>query len=189
MIKPRKLSESTIVQDLAESVCERVKTEVIRTLKGMEGGLSGEESGLGSVWEEICVQLQYEESVCWDTYDMTVRETVQFVVEELPPFEREALWLLTDEGSDWECDDEEDRVSYPICIPDIVRYVVEAVVYEEGRFSTAPNVLRYLRHRFGYADEDETPNDKANDDEDESDEDEEAIEGPSEEDATAKPYR
>jgi hypothetical protein len=188
MIKPRKLSESTIVQDLAESVCERVKNEVIRTLKGMEGGLSGEDSGLSSVWEEICVQLQYEESVCWDTYDMTVRETVQFLVEELPTFEREALWLLTGEGSEWEWEDVEDRDSYPIRISDIVRHVVESAVYEEGRFSTAPNVLRYLRHCFGYADEAETPNDKANEDEcDEDEEDEEAIEGASEEDATAKP--
>ena len=121
----RKLSEYTIVQDLGECVCERVKTAAIRTLDAMEGGLSGDDSGLGSLWEEICVQVQYEQSIDWNMCDTTVRETVQHEVEELPPFEREALWLLTEEGSDWECCDESDRATYPICVSDIVRHVVE----------------------------------------------------------------
>jgi hypothetical protein len=183
MTKPRKLSEYTIVQDLGESVCKRVKIEVIRTLDGMEGGLSGEDSGLNTLWEEICVQVQHEESIFWDMYDRTVRETIQYVVEKLPPFEREALWLLTDEGSDWECDDESDRDPYPICVSDIVRYIIENAVYEEARCSTNPNVLKYLRRKFDDDGEDEEMEEEG----DADDEEEETGECAGEEDTPAKP--
>jgi len=151
MNKPRKLCEYTIVQELGESVCDRVKTEVIRTLDGMEGGFSGEDSGLGSLWEEICVQVQHEQSTDWSTCDQTARETIQEVVEQLQPYEQEALWLLSDEGSEWECSDETDRATYPICISDIVRHVVEKAVYEDARWSSNPNVLQFLRRKFGFA--------------------------------------
>jgi hypothetical protein len=185
MQAPRKLSEYTIVQDLGEFICERVKTGVIRTLDAMEGGLSGDDSGLSSLWEEICVQVQYEQSIDWDMCDTTVRETVQHKVEELPPFEREALWLLTEEGSDWECDDEADREPYPICISDIVRHVVENAVYEEARRSTNPNVLKYLRRKFDDDGEDE---EEVEDDcEDECDEEDEADDFQGEINDTVKP--
>lgn len=170
MTKPRKLSEYTIAQDLGECVCERVKTAVIRTLDAMEGGLSGDDSGLGTLWEEICVQVQHVESIYWGMYDSTARETIQHVVEELPPFEREALWLLTEEGSDWQCCDESDRATYPICVSDIVRHVVENAVYEEARCSTNPNVLKYLRRKFDDDGGDEMIEEEGDDDNDEEDE-------------------
>ena len=135
MPSPRKLSESTIVQDLGANVFERVKKAVIRTLDAMEGGLSGEDSGLSSLWEELCVQLQHEQSIFWDMYDRTVHETVRFEVESLPTYEKEALWLLTDEYFDWECEVEDERDTYPVSIPDIVKHVVENGLYEEARSS------------------------------------------------------
>lgn len=162
MPNSRKLSESTIVQDLGESVSERVKKEVIRTLDAMEGGLSGEDSGLSSLWEELCVQLQHEQSIFWDMYDRTVHETVRFEVDSLPTYEKEALWLLTDEYFDWECEDEDERDTYPVSIPDIVRHMVENGLYEEARSSTNPSVLKYLRRKFDDDGEDE---EEANDDE------------------------
>ncbi len=167
MTAHRKLSEYTIVQDLGENVFERVKKEVIRTLDAMEGGLSGEDSGLSTIWEELCAQLQFEQSIHWDMYDMTVRETIQQVAEELPPFEREALWLLTNEGSDWECEYEEERDAYPICISDIVEHVVENGVYEDARCSTNPSVLKYLRRKF---DDDDESEEEAEDELEESEE-------------------
>lgn len=146
----RPLSEFSIVQDLGESVFERVKTRVIRTLESMEGGLSGDDSGLATFWQELCVQLQHEQSIFWNTYDSTVHEVVQHEVEELQVFEREALWLLTHEGSDWECEEEGERVTHPVCVSDIVRHVVENGIYEDARFSTNPNVLSYLRGKWGF---------------------------------------
>lgn len=59
----RRLSESTIVADLAEQVCKRITRSTIRGLQSMERGLSPEDSGLENPWDEICVQVQCQESI------------------------------------------------------------------------------------------------------------------------------
>lgn len=153
MSSSRKLSEYTIVQDLAESVFERVKSKTIKMLDAMEGGYSGDSSGLSSLWEELCVQVQHEQSIDWRSCEMITYETVEGLVEELAPFEREALWLLTDEGSDWECDDEQERASYPVNVSEIVKHVVENGIYEAAAWSTKPGVLQYLRRKLGCCEE------------------------------------
>ena len=145
----------------------------------MEGGQSGEDSGLSTIWEELCAQLQFEQSSHWDMYDRTVRETIQEVVDELPPFEREALWLLTNEGSDWECEDEEERANYPVCISDIVEHVVENGIYEEARCSTNPSVLKYLQRKFADDGEDEEIEEESDDDDNEEEDEPESEKGAS----------
>ena len=82
--------------------------------------LSGDDSELDTTWDEICVQVQDEESVFWDVYDEIVRDMVRAHVAELPKFEREAIWFQTDAGIDWACDEPEDRNSYPVTDDDIV---------------------------------------------------------------------
>ena len=146
--KPRQLSEYVIVQDLGEKVCKRIAQEVIAGLEEMNDALlSGDDSGLETVWEEICVQQQVEESMHWSTYDQMVRDFADGVIANLEPFELDAAWLITDEGSDWSCEDEDSRESYPVRNRDIVNYVVENVVYEEARSSQNPNVLNYQRRK------------------------------------------
>ena len=53
--------------------------------------LSGDFSGLTTIWDEICVQVQKEMSHYWDSYDLTVRSLVDYDVSELKPFEQLAL--------------------------------------------------------------------------------------------------
>ena len=58
------LSEWRIVRRLAEQVCQRITRRVIRSLRELVDGLqSGDDSGLTNAWEEICVQVQGEQSV------------------------------------------------------------------------------------------------------------------------------
>ncbi len=38
--------------------------------------LSGDDTDLVSVWEEICIQVQGQESFDWDAYDYTVYDIV-----------------------------------------------------------------------------------------------------------------
>lgn len=64
-------------------------------------GYPAKTTGLKGVWDEICVQVQYEQSVYWDDYEDLARSSVAHHVAELAQHEREALWLQTDEGSDW----------------------------------------------------------------------------------------
>lgn len=140
----RRLSESKIVSALAEKVCQRITRKVIANLQRMDesyfGGtmLSGDGSGLKNVWDEICAQVQYEEAFSWDAYDTTVRSLLEGYIEELPDFEREAIWLQTQAGGDWDCEDSDDREPYPVVNEDIVNYLASDYVYAEaGRWSNA----------------------------------------------------
>ena len=141
----RKLSETTIVRELAESVCKRLSRRAIRALQELtDCRLSGDDSCLANTWDEICVQIQHEESFAWDAYEQTVRAIVTGDVEELPIFERDAVWLQTPEGGDWDCDDEDERVSNPVVLDDIVSYVIRDYIYAQAGDWTNPRIRQYI---------------------------------------------
>src|ERR1700722_2194133 len=92
----RSLSESAIVRDLAKRVCRQVTRRTIAALQKLNVDLlSGDDSGLVNIWDEICVQIQYEGSWAWDAYEETIRRIVTAQVEKLSAHEREAVWLQT----------------------------------------------------------------------------------------------
>ena len=83
---------------LGRYMAEQVRTD----MAGMdEPMLSGADSGLTSVWQEICAQAQGEESFFWDQYQEVAVGMIGFRVEELPKTEQEMLWLATEAGWDW----------------------------------------------------------------------------------------
>jgi hypothetical protein len=130
------LSEAGIVRAVADAASKRIARQVISALCQMKHTLSGDGSGLKTTWDEICVQLQYEESFNWDVYDYTVRSLVEGYVLELSKHEREAIWLQTDQGEDWDGDEPEQRDPYPVFNDDIIYYVTHKYVYAEaGRWS------------------------------------------------------
>lgn len=131
------LSEHSIVRQLAEHVSRRLCQRAIEELQGMTEGLgSGDDSGLESVWDEICVQMQYEQSVMWEVYVETMEGLLFGLVEELPTHEQEALWLVTDPGEEWDCEDEDQREPYPVLHDDMVRHLLnEHLLPEAGRWS------------------------------------------------------
>jgi hypothetical protein len=147
----RRLSESAIVRDLAEKVCQRLTRKAIMDLQKMDALLSGDDSGLQNTWDEICVQVLYEQSFSWDAYDDTVHLLLDTYMEELAVYEREAIWLQTPEGEDWDCEDRSEREPYPVFDCDIVRYLKEGFVYAEaGRWSN-PRIRAYIK-RAGFRD-------------------------------------
>ncbi|MDP2244730.1 hypothetical protein [Pseudomonas sp.] len=93
----RALSENQVAHDLGVSLQERLVRGVIRGIQSLrdESQLSGEFSGLGSVWEEICVQQQGEESLFWDVYLEVIDTFIAARLEGLQPYELDALWLRT----------------------------------------------------------------------------------------------
>lgn len=132
------LSTSKIVQAVAQEAAQRITRKVVADLRRMKHTMSGDDSELKTIWDEICAQLQYEESFAWDAYDETVRAIVTGYVGELPKHEREALWLQTDTGTDWKCNDPADREPNPVAGDDIVDYLAREHVYAEaGRWSNA----------------------------------------------------
>lgn len=138
------LSESAIVRMLAEQLSQRITRSTIRGLQDMDAKLSGDDSELEDPWDEICAQVQYEKSICWDVYEETIQVFVAGEVEALEPFEREAIWLQTPEGDDWACDDEESREPYPVVNDDIVAYIIsDHVLAAAGRW-TNPKIRAYI---------------------------------------------
>lgn len=65
---------------------------------------SGDDSGLQSVWEEVCVQVQDEESFSWDTSLEVIEDILRSQVGDLSSTDRITIWLSIDAGVYWICD-------------------------------------------------------------------------------------
>ena len=89
------------------------------------------------------MQVQYERSFAWDAYEETIRATIRHDIESLPLHEAQAIWLQTDQGIDWDGDDEGNRQS-PVCDDDIEDYLLrEFVLAKAGSWSNA-RIREYL---------------------------------------------
>lgn len=132
------LKESAIVGAVAQLAARRIARKVITDLQRMKHTLSGDDSELKTTWDEICAQVQDEQSFAWDAYDETVKATVGGYVCDLPLHEREAIWLQTEPGIDWDCEEPETRDTYPVVDDDITEYITNEHIYAEaGRWSNA----------------------------------------------------
>ena len=154
----------------------RLVERVIISLKGMGGHslLSGEDSGLGNVWDEICVQVQGEESFFWDTYVDVVDDMLAAEVKDLPPRERLALWLATDAGSDWFMDAEDGAVDCdapPVRADQIIADLQAALLSRADEYE-GHAVKRYLARQEGLDDDDDDNDDDEIEDKNEEDDDE-----------------
>ena len=57
---------------------------------------------------------------------------------------REALWLQSDPGLDWWCEEEEDRDASPVNDDDIIDYVAKEFVYSEAGRWTNSRIRAYI---------------------------------------------
>ena len=104
----------------------------------------GDESGLQNTWDEICVQIQSEKSFGWAFYEQTVLACVQADVDELPRHEREAIWLQTSPGLNWEDDEDVEAESCPVDHSEIVDYLLAEYVYAGADAWTNARIRKYL---------------------------------------------
>jgi len=134
LIRMRKtLPEKAILAKFAEEIAKRITRRTISSFQRMKETLAGEGYGLANVWDEICVQIQYEPSIFWDVYDDTVRSVVSSYVEALKTHEKSALWLQTGKGLDWRYGlDEYVKEIPPVCDDDITDWLVNFYVYGEA---------------------------------------------------------
>jgi hypothetical protein len=138
------LSSTGIVAALAEHAAQRITRRAIHAMQRMPSDLSGEGSGLATVWNEICVQLQHEQSFAWNAYDQTVHAVVDALVEELLPHEQAALWLQTDEGIDWDSDDPAGRATNPVATDDIAAHLLRDYIYAAAEDWSNARIRAYL---------------------------------------------
>jgi hypothetical protein len=119
--------------------------KIIRDLQELKNGLqSGDDSGLTNAWDEICVQVQGQESVSWDAFDLTVRQLVSGEVAKLLPHEREAIWLQTPSGEDWDAEDEKSREEYPVVVDEIVDYLTNEYIYPAAGDWSNKRIRKYV---------------------------------------------
>jgi hypothetical protein len=118
----------------------------------MSETLSGEDSGLANIWEEICVQVRGEQSLVWDVYDFTVRALIASSVQELPDSEREAIWRQTENGMEWQFDEDPAGEPAPVNEVDLVNDLAEFVYFHADEFSNT-RIEAFLRRVTDSADE------------------------------------
>lgn len=162
--------EQHIVSAWAEQLAGKLIQDAIEALQKMDSAemLSGD-SGLKNVWEEICVQVQGEQSFFWDTYVETIEGLLEGYAELLNPDARIALWAVTDQGWDYIADhhaDDQGAAQAPVEMDAIVDMLKDKVLAAAADFSNQ-RVERFLaRHEDGYDELDDDEEDEEGEDSD-----------------------
>lgn len=136
-------TKDRIVRAMAREAAQRLSRQAIARLKKMGYPLSGYDSGLKSVWDEICVQVQGDQSPLWDAYEQAMRDVLD--ISELPVYEQQALWLQTPAGEDWDFkNDQVESDEPPVFHSDIVHYLIRDHVLAEARRWSNPRIRAFL---------------------------------------------
>ncbi|WP_148304913.1 hypothetical protein [Castellaniella defragrans] len=117
----------------------------------MDSMLSGDDSLLGNLWDEICVQQRSEKSFYWSAYVETIDEILTANVNRLDHAAVLALWSQTEAGFDWLYDhhtDENGSENVPLDYDTVIAYLrgllLQAALDEDNE-----SVTKYL-HSMGY---------------------------------------
>ena len=136
-----------IISRLADLECKRVSRKVIRALQRMtEGMQSGDDSVLANVWDEVCVQVQGQESVMWHVYLDTINSMIVGHLSELDSAVKQAIWLQTDAGMEWEPSEGEGEILYSD--DDIASYILDEYVLSSAGDWTNERIEKY-NDQFG----------------------------------------
>lgn len=82
-----KKSEFQMLNDICKMHRLLIAKDVIKDLMSLNDKnmlLSGYDSGLKNVWEEICVQVQDEYSFHWDAYENTIENCINSSISKQP---------------------------------------------------------------------------------------------------------
>ena len=133
-----------MIRKIAESQCERLCRKIILALQKMTDCLhSGDDSILQNMWDEVCVQVQGEESVLWGAYLDTMEHLLSHHVQPLEMAIKQAIWLQTDESFDWECEDATSD-DIPYCEDDIVYHILHEYVLSKAVDWSNARIEQYL---------------------------------------------
>lgn len=141
--------QDTLIRQIAERACARISGSTIRALQKLtDCRLSGDDTILKNIWDEVCVQMQSEESFAWDAYLETIKAHITYEVERLPRPEKEAIWLQTSQADDWDAEQEETPTSVPICHDDITEYILNDYVLRKASDYQNKRIEKYLEQGY-----------------------------------------
>ena len=116
-------------------------------LRTLGATLSGDDTVLGNVWDEICVQVQYEESIFWDAYKETVLTDFAARVSQLEYHVQIALGLQTPAGIQWRLGNEPDESEDPpINDDDIAAYLWSEYFLPHAERYTNKRIRRFIEN-------------------------------------------
>lgn len=153
--------QQSLIREYAKAAADLLSAEAIGHLVTLPATLSGDGSGLENVWEEICVQVQGEESIFWDAYTEVMNGAVLGAIQklEIPARDLAAIWLQSDEGWDWHWDREweegqrkrSERASgaspIPFVLDRIADYVVDNYLKPAAEDFSNENIESFLSRR------------------------------------------
>lgn len=127
-----------IVLDWADETSRQITQRIIAELKTMTDGMqSCEDDGLENIWEEICVQLQMDFSVCWGLYDEIVRDLTERALSEQSQLSLAALQYSIDFS------EQDDGYEYN---PDEITDELTHVIYNEAANDRSANITAFLEN-------------------------------------------
>ena len=131
-----------IVNKSFDELAKRITRKVIRSLQSIKSTLSGEDSGLTNTWDEICAQVQGEESFYWNVYEEQVESEIRLRIAELPLKEKCLLWLYTENGEKYYEENSEAEMTYNI--EDIVEHIKLYHILSEAADWSNKRIKDYL---------------------------------------------
>jgi hypothetical protein len=133
-----------IISDIAEAECKHICRKVILALQRMtEGMQTGDDTPLKNIWDEVCVEVQFYQSVFWDLYLYTIGTTIWAAVERLDVPRKQAIWLQTGAGMDWAVENEDQQVPVD-CERDIIDYIQNSFVLSEAADWTNERIEKHI---------------------------------------------
>lgn len=138
----------------AESLCQRISRRIIRDCQSLKDCLlSGDDTVLGNIWDEVCVQIQDSESIYWDVYEEALGRMAFDYLVEMVDYEQLAIWLQTDEGWDWQWESENNPEEIPDSDPDfrlddLAHFVLRTYVYPAAANWSNRRIEAYLMRRI-----------------------------------------
>lgn len=150
---------------IAETFSRRIEKILIahakRGLSQMNGDalLSGDDSPLLNVWDEICAQQQGEKSFYWSAYEETIDQILWDKVNRLDRASVLALWIQTDEGFDWLHDHhaDEDGLEQASVDQNVVVAYLRSLLLETATDEDNEQVNKYLHPDEWEVDQDDSP--------------------------------
>ncbi len=136
--------EDKILATLSEILIEQIVRRTILRLQKMKTTLSGGDSGLNNVWEEICVQVQHEESFYWNIYEEEVYSIILSFVNKISNTEKTLLWIMTENGSSYYDSDQNSSEELVYNDSDIVEYIKDNYIYSKAMDWSNERIRKYL---------------------------------------------
>lgn len=131
----------------AQKIAEELTNEIISDLEQMKDTLLGDDSGLETTWDEVCVQIQGEASIFWDAYEHTVRAVIGQHIAKLGKFSLAAIWFQTEAGVSWSGEHVGRYEACTLSRKDVVDYLAAQYVFPAAARWSNPRIVLYLEQQ------------------------------------------